>query len=112
MTSTDDLIAVLHRYNLTPMALPDDILKQAADRLAEYRDKLLEIQVHLEGSYKALEGGVAYIERLERVVVAAQRMKDQKWSSVEKDNMEFRCITTCFVLDELRDTLKQLDDAS
>lgn len=91
MTSTDDLIAVLHRYDHTPMALPDDILKQAADRLAEYRDKLLEIEMHLEGSYKALEGGVAYIERLERVAAAAREYigcwEDRcatKWSALHE----------------------------
>lgn len=60
-----------------------------------------------------LEAQVASrLEALERVAMAARKMKDQKWSSVEKDNMEFQCITTCFVLDELRDTLKQLEDAS
>lgn len=48
-------------------------MKPTAEELAA---KLLEIQVHLENSNKALDDGVAYIKRLERVAVAARMARD------------------------------------
>jgi DNA repair exonuclease SbcCD ATPase subunit len=30
-----------------------------------------------------------------------------RWTSIDKDNMEFRCDTTCYVVDEIRRALEQ-----
>jgi len=41
----------------------------------------------------------------EALTAALQLVMQQKWISIDKDNMEFQCTTTCFVLDKIRDAL-------
>lgn len=41
----------------------------------------------------------------------AEAVQKLRWKSIDKDNMEFECRTTCFVMDEIRSGLNRLPDA-
>lgn len=49
------------------------------------------------------------VECMEEMAAALKWLLDQKWVSVEKDNMEFQCRTTCFVLEKARAALARYE---
>ena len=46
----------------------------------------------------------------ERLRAVYEAVKDIKWRSIEKDNMEFA--TTCFVVDRIREALAAVEEVS
>ena len=70
---------------------------------------------------ETLQEAAAEIERLRALVIEQQKhiieivaknnqlravLEKLHWKSIDKDNMEFRCDTTCFVMDDIRRALE------
>ena len=49
---------------------------------------------------------ITYNDAIADLIAANERLRallgKLRWKSIDKDNMEFRCDTTCYVMDELR----------
>ena len=41
-----------------------------------------------------------------------ETLKNLKWKSVDKDNMEFELRTTCYVVDAIRKMVKEIENAT
>ncbi len=48
------------------------------------------------------------IDRLDAEIAKLQKLLGKlRWESIDKDNMEWRCETTCYVMDEIRAALNE-----
>ena len=75
-------------------------------RLVTAREEIERLQGQFNLALRKNDEQWAEIERLKAVVDA---VKDIKWRSIDKDNMEFA--TTCFVVDRIREALAALEIA-
>jgi uncharacterized small protein (DUF1192 family) len=85
-----------------------DERNNAWERIKELRAEVERLQLLLEAKttpgYELLaDEAVELRAEIERLKALLGKLR---WKSIDKDNMEFRCDITCYVMDEIRAALK------